>query len=325
MRRYAHDVARWKQVLPAAGRGESGVDLYGMRAGLPSQHEALLRRLQFPLAWPASGLPFDLWRVQAREAFLQTLSSPPPKAPYEVQVLATEDRGSYQARKLSLNISADNRIGAYLLVPKGPGPFPAVVALHDHGAHFSIGKEKVVKPFGVSDARMADATDWVNKYYGGRWIGDRLAERGYVVLAIDVLFWGDRGRQEGIQYEAQQQLAANMLQLGVTWAGTNLWDDIRSAEFVQGLPEVDPNRIGCVGLSMGSNRCVAPGRSDRYHPGGPGHLLDGRHSHADVRRQQPDDRAIGLQHDSPGDSQPAGLSRRGLHCVSQADAVLQRH
>jgi dienelactone hydrolase len=169
-------------------------------------------------------------------------------------VLATEDRGSYQARKLSLNISADNRIGAYLLVPKGLGPFPAVVALHDHGAHFSIGKEKVVKPFGVSVARLADATDWVNKYYGGQWIGDRLAERGYVVLAIDVLFWGDRGRQEGIQYEAQQQLAANLLQLGVTWAGTNLWDDIRSAEFVQGLPEVDPNRIGCVGLSMGSNR-----------------------------------------------------------------------
>ncbi len=169
-------------------------------------------------------------------------------------MLATEDRGSYQARKLSLNISADNRIGAYLLVPKGLGPFPAVVALHDHGAHFSIGKEKVVKPFGVSGARLADATDWVNKYYGGQWIGDRLAERGYVVLAIDVLFWGDRGRQEGIQYEAQQQLAANLLQLGVTWAGTNLWDDIRSAEFVQGLPEVDPNRIGCVGLSMGSNR-----------------------------------------------------------------------
>ncbi|MHB8862108.1 MAG: dienelactone hydrolase family protein [Pirellulaceae bacterium] len=251
---YARDVARWKQVLPAPGRGETRVDLYGMRAGLPSQHEVLQLRLQFPLAWHASGLPFDLWRTQARAAFLQTLSSSPPKAPYEVQVLATEDRGSYQARKLSLNISADNRIGAYLLVPEGPGPFPAMVALHDHGAHFSIGKEKVVKPFGVSDARMADAADWVNQYYGGQWIGDRLAERGYVVFAIDVLFWGDRGRQEGIQYEAQQQLAANMLQLGVTWAGTNLWDDIRSAEFVQGLPEVDPSRIGCVGLSMGSNR-----------------------------------------------------------------------
>lgn len=33
-----------------------------------------------------------------------------------------------------------------------------------------------------------------------------------------------------------------------------MWDDLRSAEFVQGLPNVNPDRIGCLGLSMGSHR-----------------------------------------------------------------------
>ena len=81
---------------------------------------------------------------------------------------------------------------------------------------------------------------------------------------MDALFWGDRGRQEGVEYTAQQLLAANMLQLGLSWAGTIVWNDIRSAEFVAGLPEVDPARIGAVGLSMGSNRtwhlCAATDR-----------------------------------------------------------------
>jgi dienelactone hydrolase len=45
-----------------------------------------------------------------------------------------------------------------------------------------------------------------------------------------------------------------MLQLGMSWAGTIVWDDIRSVEFLAGLPEVDTERIGAVGLSMGSNR-----------------------------------------------------------------------
>jgi dienelactone hydrolase len=95
-----------------------------------------------------------------------------------------------------------------------------------------------------------------------------LAGRGYVVFAVDALFWGDRGRREGFEYAAQQELAANLMQLGMTWVGVITWDDIRSAEFLAAQPEVDPARIGAVGLSMGSHRtwmlCAA---SDRIAAG----------------------------------------------------------
>ena len=33
-----------------------------------------------------------------------------------------------------------------LLVPKGTGPFPAALMLHDHGARFDIGKENRMAP-----------------------------------------------------------------------------------------------------------------------------------------------------------------------------------
>jgi len=42
---------------------------------------------------------------------------------------------------------------------------------------------------------LDDAEDWVKKYYGGRYIGDELAKRGYVVVAIDAK--RNRGKQEG--------------------------------------------------------------------------------------------------------------------------------
>ena len=76
------------------------------------------------------------------------------------------------------------------------GPFPAVIMLHDHGAHFSIGKEKMVRPFGVSPEISADAEDWVVRCYDGQYTGDYFAQNGYVVLSIDALFWG-RTRTKG--------------------------------------------------------------------------------------------------------------------------------
>ncbi|MBI4557678.1 MAG: dienelactone hydrolase family protein [Candidatus Hydrogenedentes bacterium] len=225
-----------------------------MRALLPNFHESRVERMHFSLAWPAADLTFEQWRTKARARYLDCLLAPPPHAAFSPQVIGEEDRGGYVARKVALNISADNRIMTYLLLPKGEGPFPAMIALHDHGAHFSIGKEKVVRPFAESAERLTDAQAWVDKYYGGRYIGDELAKRGYVVFATDAMFWGDRGRQEGVEYAEQQALAANMIQLGMSWAGTIVWDDMRSAEFVQGLAEVDPARVGCMGLSMGAHR-----------------------------------------------------------------------
>ena len=225
--------------------------------------------MKFPMAWGGNtDESFEEWRSQARTQVLETLLVKPPRTAFNARVIAREDRGTHEAQKILFSVSADNEVPAYLLVPKGEGPFPALITLHDHGAHFSIGKEKVVRPFGVDDAVKIDAETWVSKYYGGRYIGDHLAEQGYVVFSMDALFWGERGRKEGEEYTAQQQLSANLLQLGMTWSGVITWDDIRSAEFVASLPEVDPSRIGAVGLSMGSHRTwMLSALSDRIATG----------------------------------------------------------
>ena len=113
---------------------------------LPSFYNILQERLKYPLSWLSGNFSdFNSWRTNARSKVMECLLSRPPLIPYYPVMIATQDRGSYVAQKIIFNLSADSRVLAYLLVPKGRGPFPAVLLLHDHGAKFDIGKEKMVE------------------------------------------------------------------------------------------------------------------------------------------------------------------------------------
>ena len=222
---------------------------------MPSFYEQLKQGLTYPMAWGNSPeKDFSKWREEAREKLLECMDPAPPVVPYDMKVLATEKRKGYEVQKIVFNVSGYSRVPAYLLVPEGKGPFPAVLLLHDHGAHFTIGKEKMVRPFGVSDVVMKDADNWCKICYDGQYVGDYLAENGYVVLALDALFWGERGRKEYARYDSQQALSAYLLQMGMSWGGLIAWDDIRSAEFLASLPQVDKEKVGTMGFSMGAHR-----------------------------------------------------------------------
>jgi dienelactone hydrolase len=219
---------------------------------LPSFYKIVQDRLNYPLSWLSGNFSdFNSWRTAARSKVMECLFSRPPSIPYHPVVIAEQDRGSYIACKIVLNITADSRVLGYLLVPKGKGPFPAVLLLHDHGAKFDIGKEKMVEPFADSVRRIQSAREWVDKNYGGRFVGDELAKRGYVCFATDVLNWSDRG---GGGYEGQQAIASNLLNMGMSYAGLIAWEDMNAAEFLATRPEVDSTKVIALGFSMGSFR-----------------------------------------------------------------------
>jgi dienelactone hydrolase len=224
----------------------------GVIDNLPVFAPRLVERLTFPLSWLSGNYKdFAVWRRAARAKVIECMLAAPPVAPFNAKVIAEQDRGTYVARKVVFNITGDSRVLGYLIVPKGKGPFPAVLLLHDHGARFDIGKEKVIEPWDVPAQRMQSAREWVDHSYGGRFIGDELAKRGYVCFATDALNWSDRG---GAGYEGQQALASNLLHLGVSLAGLIAHEDLRAAEFLAAQPEVDRKRIAAMGLSMGAFR-----------------------------------------------------------------------
>ena len=120
---------------------------YEFMRNLPAYADSLIADLDYPLAWGNSKIKnFKKWRKVARQKVLDCMLTPPP-APangYEAIVLYEEQRQGYKARKIEIQLSRYYKVPAYVLIPDGKGPHPAINVLHDHGGHFYIGKEKCI-------------------------------------------------------------------------------------------------------------------------------------------------------------------------------------
>lgn len=215
------------------------------------------------------------WKASARAALLDhLLYSPEPVQP-NPQLVSRTDRGAYFEEMLWFSTAPDVRVPAYLLIPKNRKlPAPAIVALHDHGAFYLWGKEKLV----ATDDEHPSLREFKANYYAGRSIASDLAASGYVVIVIDMFYWGerrlllntdpagfrDRSRMSEAGVREFNARSAKLVELtsralavaGVTWTGVMTWDDIRTIDYLVTRPEVDPERIGCVGLSIGGYRAT---------------------------------------------------------------------
>ena len=305
-----------------AGGGASGAEAAVVDGPLPDFHPALKDGLTFPLAWGRSPIrDFRAWRRTARAKVEELLIVDRDQhTPYVTEFGARSEAAGYSRELVTLSLTRYERVRGALLTPHGPGPFPAVLLLHDHGAKFDIGKEKLVRPW-YDDARLASAQAWADKYFSGRFVGDELARRGYVVLCLDALGWGDRGP---LTYDRQQALASNFYHLGSSLAGLMAREDARAA----GLPGEPRPR----GRAPGRGRRVlhgrlprlADGRAQRRHRRRGRRLLDDRPEGNDGARQQHAARAVVVPHAPPRASPVSRLPRRGGHRRTQADALLRR-
>ena len=255
---------------------------YEWQGEIPTYVETLKKELTYPMAWENSPIKnFKKWKKAARAKVFECMMTPPKAAAaWDMEVLGEEQREGYKAQKIAFNINAYSRITAYLLIPDGKGPFPTVNALHDHGAHLFIGKEKMVRPFFTPEEQDApakqalcqeildDADAWARQLYDNQYVGDYLAKHGYVVFSADAPMWGERGRKEGVDRNKYDLIAGNMMMLGRDLSAFMTYDDISSTEFLASLPMVDAKRIGCVGCSMGAYRSwMLSALSDRIKTG----------------------------------------------------------
>ncbi len=216
------------------------------------------------------------WQREVRPLIFDRLFYRPPVVPFAPKVLDRVETDEYVREQLEFNTTPDIRVPAYLHIPKRVKlPAPAVVVLHDHGGYYYFGKEKVTA---LGAAEHADLREFKQRYYGGRSIATELARQGFVTIAIDMFYWGERrlildeDRRRGIndwsknesaptiqalnsrasQYE--QIVARTLFSEGITWSGIWIWDDIRTLDYLASRSEVDPARIGCAGLSFGGLR-----------------------------------------------------------------------
>jgi fermentation-respiration switch protein FrsA (DUF1100 family) len=168
-------------------------------------------------------------RRQAILSAMQQVMGPLPdssrKLPLDVQVVEEVDGPLFVRRKLTYVAEKGDRVPAYLLIPvHRAGKLPAVLCLHQTG----IGKEEVVLA-GKGDENLRYAA--------------QLAERGYVTLAPDYPSFG----------EYRFDFRSSPYQSGSMKA---IWNNMRTIDLLQSLPEVDGERIGCIGHSLGGHNTM---------------------------------------------------------------------
>jgi len=162
-------------------------------------------------------------------ANMQRVMGPLPgkeaRVPLDVRIEREETVGKYVRKKLTYASAPGERVPAYLLIPTGlKGKAPAVLALHQT---VQIAKDE---PVGLGGS--------ANLHYG-----QDLAERGYVVLAPDYPTMGEH------QFDIYGRGYASGSMKAI-------WDNMRGVDLLQSLPEVDGNRIGCLGHSLGGHNTL---------------------------------------------------------------------
>lgn len=137
------------------------------------------------------------------------------------------DMESYRRERVTFDVAPGETVIAWLLMPKErTRRGPAMLCLHQT---VRIGKDEPIGLGGKPNLRYAH----------------ELASRGYVCLAPDYPSFGE----DTFDFAA----AADRWKSGSMKA---IWNNIRSVDFLETLPEVDPTGIGVIGHSLGGHNAL---------------------------------------------------------------------
>jgi dienelactone hydrolase len=160
------------------------------------------------------------------ERVMGELPGPEVRVPLDVRVLKEERTEHYVRQSITFAAEPGDRVPAYLLIPHNlTGRAPAMLCLHQTTR---IGKGE---PAGLGGLK--------NLHYA-----HELAQRGYVCLAPDYPSFGDYD----FNFTAPGRLPSGSMKA--------IWNNLRAVDLLESLPQVDPDRIGCIGHSLGGHNTI---------------------------------------------------------------------
>jgi len=178
-------------------------------------------------------------KQELRRAALWKLLGDLPRnhAPAPAKVIHTEKHDGYTLERLVLDLNGVEPVPAILLIPERlQHPAPGLLFIHWHGDMYDLGKEQLLRGTPVQPPYAPVC-----------------AELGLVTLAIDSLCFGERKhRYDGRQGE--HDAFKLMLWRGQTLWGMMMFDEFQALSYLASRPEVDANRIGAFGMSMGATK-----------------------------------------------------------------------
>ena len=111
-----------------------------------------------------------------RDKILECLGVFPNKVDLDLIEIEDIDKGNYIQKIVEYNVEENERVKSFLLVPKNITNAPGILAIHQHHGNWDVGKSEVVGL--TNDSMYSYGVDLVN--------------RGYVVIAPDIICFEDR-------------------------------------------------------------------------------------------------------------------------------------
>lgn len=180
---------------------------------------------------------FEARQARRRQELWGLLGDLPERRPPTGKVLRREKHEGFTLEHLELDLNGIEPVPAYLLLPdRRKERAPGLLYIHAHGGTYELGKEELLRGRKVLPAYAPVC-----------------AAKGLVTLAIDS--WCFSGRKHDPDGRTGEWDAFKLM----LWKGQVLWgmmlfDEFQAVTYLASRPEVDPQRLGAFGLSMGSTK-----------------------------------------------------------------------
>ena len=189
---------------------------------------------------------WESWRVEASTKLLDLLGEFPEPIDLAPDVVySVEDDGLIRERVV-FDSEEFMSVPCVVLKPTdmpNDGSAPAILCCHGHGP---FGKEPVAGN-ATSEGLRANIKRHNYNY------AEQMARKGFLTISPDLRCFGERS--DGLDpYPGRDRCNVHFVRgaiMGVYTLTLNIWDMRRCVDYLQSRAEVDPNRIGMMGLSQG--------------------------------------------------------------------------
>jgi dienelactone hydrolase len=172
--------------------------------------------------------------ARRRELYALLGDLPDRRRSVRSEKVSEERREKYVLEKLKLDLNGIEDVPAWFVRPisaKSGTRLPTILYNHAHGGDYKLGKDELLNG---------------SRYFQKPPYAEELTARGFNALCIDHWVFGERGGR------TESAVFKQMLWQGRVMWGMMVFDSMRAIDYLVTRADVDPQRIGTLGLSMGS-------------------------------------------------------------------------
>ena len=208
-------------------------------------HDNLIRSITPQLRYREDN-DFNTWKNEVKAKLTELVGDMPQHVEPNVRIEWKKEHDTHTEYRFIFDTEPNASVPAHLLIPhKAKKPCPVIICLQGHssGMHISLGV--TIYP---NDEKVLSR--------GDRDFAVQIVREGYAALVLEQRAFGERKSEVMLQRDPEAKTtcwhpAMAALLMGRTLIGERVWDISRAIDALAAFPEIDLDRVACMGNSGG--------------------------------------------------------------------------